>query len=128
MIMNKNPFDYHRGKGESYCFYLHGKPCVIMNYRIIESLHCCYKGETNSTNIFRCHIQLPKEILDNDGEIKKEYKFIIDQNITNKNLPKWFITWNVKYKTKCENCYCEGKYDQEIYIPISFEYLSSYQE
>jgi hypothetical protein len=126
--MSTNPFDYHRGKGDSYCLYLHGKPCIIMKYRIIELLHCCSKGTINDTDMNTCHLQLPEEILDNESEIKNEFKFIINETITIKKLPEWFNIWTVKYKTKCQNCYCEGNHDEEIYIPISFEYLSCYQE
>ena len=128
MSKMSNPFDYHRGIGDSYCFYIQGKPCIIMNYRIIEINHCCSKGDYETTNISSCHLQLPEEILDNEGEIKDEFKFIIDKNITPNNLPEWFNTWTINYKTKCKNCYCEGNFDQEMYIPISFEYLSCYNE
>lgn len=127
MSTNTNPFSYHRGYDDSYCFYLYGKPCLHMKYRILN-YHACVNNDITSTHVYTCHLQLPDEILNEDCEIIDEYKFIITEKITIYNLPKWFLTWKVDHPTTCDDQSCEGKSDQEIYIPLSLEYVSSYQE
>ena len=121
-----NPFEYYN---KEYVYYEKKDnnkiPEIIMKYRLITSKQChgCLKlkmssYDINITNIYNSRsLQIPENFIDDECNIKDEYKFIIKDGITPDNLPDWFSIWTNYYNFQCH----KNSQFQETYIPISFK-------
>ena len=119
-----NPFEYYN---KEYRFYEKKNnkkiPQIIMKYRLITPNYCnvCSKLNPNFrikiSNIYNTPtLQIPETFIDDNCDIKDEYRFIINKGITPENLPEWFSIWTDNYQSICH----DGAYYQETFIPISF--------
>lgn len=119
-----NPFQYYNKEYRSYERKSNKKiPQIIMKYRLVTFNHCetCLKLNPNFriiiSNIYNTPLlQIPEKFIDDECDIKNEYRFITNKGITPENLPEWFSTWTDNFQSLCH----DGAYYQETYIPISF--------
>jgi len=120
-----NPFEYYNKEPcHNNIIYNKKVPQIIMKYRLIVSKYCHSCLKTNYTfnisTIFNSRtLQIPEIYIDKECNIKDEYKFIINEEITSDNLSDWFNIWTNYYDCNCH----EGANIQETYIPISFKLI-----
>ena len=122
-----NPFEYYN---KEYFYYERENnnkiPEIIMQYRLVTSKHClsCLKltmtYNVDVTNIFNSRsLQIPENFIDEECNLKDEYKFIMKEGITPDKLPNWFAIWTNYYNCQCH----ENSRYEETYIPISFKVI-----
>ena len=110
-----NPFEYYNKEVVYYERKDNKKiPQIIMKYKLKRS----YRNNTFTiSDIYNSRfLHIPEDFIDDECNIKDEYKFIINEEITPENLPNWFLTWTNNYNDETN----KEAFIQETFIPDSF--------
>ena len=110
-----NPFEYYNKEVVYYEKKSNNKiPQIIMKYKLKR----LYRDNTFTiSDIYNSRfLQIPEDFIDDECNIKDEYKFIINEEITPENLPNWFLTWTNHYNDEINR----KAFIQETFIPDSF--------
>ena len=107
-----------------------GSECILLEYREITPTHtghCSDSEWTEKISINTVYIPIPKYMYNDNNKIKEEFKFIMDNDISEDNLPDWFEEWDEKIRNCNGSGYC-GYYSKKIvYIPLSYTYILSFE-